>query len=213
VRLPATWAIVLAAALVLPPLARAGDEANPEISDGADARIADGSLDFLAAWFEPHPTGVAFTIKVREATNLTPGHGWGIGFDMGGQRHLPLLAVDAKGKLRSCACLAGQGPKVGPADAFPDDLQDVAFHAGKPAYFSALIPYSAVPGLAPGAVLQNVGAASLTRSAGGGWSDYDGSDALDGYAVQRALLPPAVAHALPYVAGGVALVAAGAVGA
>jgi hypothetical protein len=202
--------MLIALALVAP-LARAGDEANPEVSDSVDARITDGSLDFLSAWFEPHPTGLAFTIKVREAGDLKPDHGWGVGFDMGGQRHLPFLAIDSKGKLRSCACLAGQG-KIGPADAFPDDLQDVTFHPGKPAYFSGLVPYSAVPGLGPGAVLENVGAASLTRGTGG-WSDFDGNSALDGYAVQRAFLPPAAAHALPYVAGGLLLVAAGAGGA
>jgi hypothetical protein len=194
--------------LLLAPVAAAGTEANPDISDVPNANIRDGALDFLSAWFEPHPTGLGITVKVREGTTLASGDGWAVGFDMGGVRHVMLLGVDDQGRLRSCACVMG-GLRT-PASAFPDDLQDVTFHAGKPATFTALVPYKAVPGLQPGAVLENVGAGSEQYSASRGWLDYDTSSAIDGYAVQRAFLPPAVSAALPFVVGGLALVAVGA---
>src|SRR5581483_7388469 len=123
-------------------------------------------------------------------------------------RHVVLVVADAKGALHSCACTAGHIGQT--ADDMPDDLASVSFTAGKPAYIRGVAPYGSVPGLQPGAVLQNVGAASLTYASASGWNDYDGNSALEGYHVERALVPAWVARAAPYVAGGIVLVALGA---
>ncbi|GEM_PF-3924294 len=210
-RLQTAWAIVLASALLLP-LAQAGDEANPDITDTADA-TSSPDLDFLAAWFEPDPSGVVFTFKVREMDNLTPDHGMAIGFDFNGARWIAMVAVTSSGKLATSLRTTQQFAASNSPEKMQGGLDRVSAKTGKPGSYTARIPYASVPGLGPGSVLQNVGASTIVYTPGNGWKEADGTRALDGYAVQRALLPPALAHALPYVAGGALLVAAGAAGA
>lgn len=209
VRLPGC---VLLAALLLVPLAHAGDEANPDITDTQDATKSP-DLDFLAAWFEADPSGVLVTFKVREMDALVPLHGMAVGFDYHGERWVALVGVKADGSLASSVGARQQFAASNAPDAMANNLDRVEARVGKPGYYSFRIPYAAVPGLGPGAVLQNVGGSTVQFTPGSGWKEVDGTRALDGYAVQRAILPASVAKALPYVVAAILLVGVGAAGA
>lgn len=203
-------AIAWAAAL-LAPVAAAGTEANPDVTDAADTGLKDRSLDFLALWLEPYPSGVQMTIKVASGDALVPGDVWLMSFVVGGERYLPAVAVAPDGSLASCLCpqhWADHGIKS--TGDFNGGLRDVAFEPGKPAYVKAIIPYESVPGLGPGVVLQDVRAGTTKWMGPGRWDDVDTAFGQDPYVVERAFLPPSVSAALPYALGALVLVAVGA---
>jgi hypothetical protein len=186
-------------ALLLVPLVSAGDEANPDITDTQD-RTSTPDLDFLAAWFEADPGGIVFTFKVRQLDAPVPNHGAAIGFDFQGERWVAMIGIKADGSLASSLKNKASFATTNSPDKMDGRLDHVAIRTGKPGYYVARIPYAAIPGLAPGAVLQNVGGSSMSYSPAGGWDEIDGTRALDGYAVQRAFLPSGVSKVLPYLA-------------
>lgn len=205
-------AILLALALLLP-MARAGDETNPDVTDGADLGIKDRALDLLAMWMTPHPSGLQITFKVASLADPVPGDDWVMSFVLEGKRTVPSVTVGPDGALRTCLCpesYASHG--IHSVDDYNDKLTDISYAKGKPGYVSAIIPYDQVPGLGPGVVLQDVRAGTDKWEGRDRWTDVDTAFGADPYVVQRAFLPPMLSKALPYVVGGVILLLAGAAG-
>lgn len=197
--------IVLTALLaLLAPGAVAGDEDDPEVDDARDFR--DASLDLLAAWFSPDPSGVRLTIKVAELDEDLEDHVYFASFTLHGERHLAAVGFDGDGGLHGHVGPPPSSPTVRGIETFDDNLADLRVRTGAPGYVSAVIPYDEIDGLEPGAVLVDiVGGTSLYHRDRGIWEsnvDVRGTDRT--YTVQRVLLDPVATR---WIVGGSAVLA------
>lgn len=206
-------ALVLALLLAAAPVAQAGTESDPDVPGVPDHD--DPSLDFLAAWFEPHPDGVKFTVKVASAPRTVRDQFYGVSFQFQGARITAMVALDGDGRTHSDLRAPGTFSRSGP-QGLSGTLEDVHFKPGTPAYASAVIPYEALAGLAPGKVLVDLYGGTGTWSAAGGWNDVDGRLTSNAFVVKEAPLAARLAGSAGLaiaggvfgaaVAGGVALV-------
>ena len=146
----------LVAVLVLAPLlpsAAAGSEAAPEVSDPRDH--PDPSKDILALWFEDHPDGVKFTVKVASLPAAQPGLLFEVGWSL---RDNVAIGFDGTRALRSSVDTPSGWTFVG-RGALDDALLEESFRPGSPAYLSGVIP-AARFGFEKGDVLTRVRAQS-----------------------------------------------------
>lgn len=146
----AAWCAL--AVLLSLPLASAGTESDPEVTDRADQGAA--SVDLLAAWVDNEPDGLRFTVKVRGFVGSPASHAWGIGFTVaGGERHVAVVATDTTGRIGSIVDRVGFGSRFGGVEEWPDNLEDARIVPGSPAYVTARIPWGAVPDFEPGRIM------------------------------------------------------------
>ncbi|MCA1813858.1 MAG: hypothetical protein LC624_07900 [Halobacteriales archaeon] len=79
-------AALLLAVVLLAPLALAGDEASPEMTDPPqDAPTAVAWGDIVAGWFNDTATDIAFTMKLASYTAPPPNYVWGVQANIGPQ--------------------------------------------------------------------------------------------------------------------------------
>ena len=197
--------------LLLAPMARAGDEADPEVDDARDLR--DASLDLLSAWFTADPAGVRFTIKLAGLGDDLADHLYFITFTMHGARYVAAVGYDGDGGLHGHAGESRVLRTARGIETFPHNLADVEVDRGVPGYVTAVIPWGALDGLEPDVVLVDIAAGtSLYHRDRGAWEpsvDARGTDRT--YATKRVLLTPGAGAWL--AAGAVGVVLAGAGGA
>lgn len=149
-------AFVVLALLLGAPLAAAGSEARPEVTDGAD--VPRRSADILALWLEDDPRGVRFTFKLAEIPGPVPRQLYEIGFSIDGRGESVAVGWDRDGRLHSSVDTPnGWGAMPSRLD---DALLDERAQLGAPAYVSAIIPWGAIDGLEPGSTLLGVGGRS-----------------------------------------------------
>lgn len=173
--------------ILLAPLAMAGTPDDPDVPGTPDFDPAD--LDFVGAWFESAPDGVAFNVRVRSADAPHPDADYGVSFDHDGARTVAAIIFDADGRAHSYV-----GPpdfnrnRVGAPSTLASPLEHEEFLPGTPAIARALIPWNALPGLSPGDRLTDLYAGTGAYSRGG-WNDEDGRQVETDYVVQRTVLP------------------------
>lgn len=201
----ARGAVLALALLLLVPLAAAGSEASPEVSDGRDQSKA--TIDLLALWVESDRDGVRFTMKLATVDESPRGLTYAMGFVVNdGSRRVASIVFDEEGRPHSIVERVGYGPDYPTLDSYPDTVEDVTVRAGSPGYVSGLVPWGASPGLQPGATMQVLYALTDDgrTSDGRDYVDIGGSEAR--VVLERPPLAPGIVAA--YVAGG--LLAAGA---
>lgn len=177
----------LACVLAFAPLAAAGTPEDPDVPGTPDFDPA--YLDFVGAWFESAPQGLAFSVRVRSADAPPTNADFGVSFLHDGARVTAAVVFDSRGALHSHV-----GPpnwnanRVGSPDALGSPLDDEEFLPGTPAIARAVIPWDALPGLSPGDTLRELyaGTGSYSR---GGWSDEDGRSVENTYVVERTYVP------------------------
>jgi hypothetical protein len=131
--------LALALVALLLPVASAGSEAEPEITDGIDQ--SDPARDIVAVWFEDAPDGVRFTIKLTALPGPRAGHLYTIAFARGGTREEVAIGFDGSRSLRSSVDTPSGWTSAGGGRARLDDaLLDESYVAGAPAYLSATLP-------------------------------------------------------------------------
>jgi hypothetical protein len=151
---PRVRALVLAL-LALAPLASAGTEDEPEIVDPSDQEWT--PTDLLAAWFTAEEGGVRFHVKTMDGSmpERYPGHVYWVSF------RVDATPVDA------AVGFGDDGRMRGHLGAFPWEARaprsfdkaanggvvDLKAERGRPSTWSGVIPWGAVPGLEPGAML------------------------------------------------------------
>ena len=132
-RLPGLFAVAL---LLVVPSVSAGSESDPEIDDGRDQREA--WKDILAVWFEDHPDGVKFTIKVAALQSPRPGLLYTLEWN---GRHDVAIGFDGTRALRSSIDTPnGWTPEGGGLGRLDDALKEERYTPGAPAYLSGVIP-------------------------------------------------------------------------
>lgn len=179
----------LVSLLLILPGALAGTEQDPEVSDVPD--YDDPTLDLLAAWFEPHPKGVLFTVKVAKAELIPANKYYAVSFDFQGNRAAAVVAFDAEGKVHTDLRRPGTFSDDGPT-GLANALVEADYELGTPASFWAVIPYEALPGLGDGKVLVDIYGGTGTWSSRSGWDDKDGRMTSNTYIVDETLLPTVV---------------------
>lgn len=181
--------LAVALALLTVPAAAAGSPSDPEVRDGTD-NGTDPDLDLRAAWLEPAPNGVLFTIEVAGSDAPRPGAYYGISFAHAGKRLVGVVAFDGAGASHSDVRppnFEEQG--VSRPSALRGLLRDIDFDGGSRARISAVIPYSAVPGLGPGTILIDLIACTGTWEEGRGWNDEDCEGTSRTYRVEATSIP------------------------
>lgn len=175
--------------LLLPPLAAAGSEAQPQVESPRDRRDASG--DLLAAWISSQPQGLRISIKVADLDARETLHVYGFSLRVDGVMRTPAIGFDQMGRLRTDSGANPNGwgtPRV--AAHVDDALAGATVERGEAEILSATIPWGLYD-LRPGSDVVPVGAsASLYDRAAGKWiAPYDTAVAAreEPYRVQAAM--------------------------
>lgn len=194
-------ALVLATLLLAPP-ATAGGEQDPDVP-GVAGDYDDPTLDFQGAWLESQRDGVRFTVKFGGARGPPVDHYYAVIFTLRGERQVAVVGFDDEGNLHSdlrppnFVRQAIRGP-----EQFSDNLEDVTFQPGTPAYVSATIPFSQLDSLEPGKVVIDLaGATGYYQRTRGNWVDSDGSSTDNAFVIESVLLPVVVQRNVGWFAG------------
>lgn len=193
----------LALALLLTPPATAGGEQDPDVP-GIAGDYDDPTLDFQGAWLENERGGIRFTIKFGGAEGPPVDHYYGIVFTIHGQRKVAVVAFDDEGNLHSDVRAPNFVRQAirGPED-LSDNLDDVTFTPGTPAFVSATIPFRVLPELEPGKVVIDLaGATGYYQRARHNWVDSDGRETSNAFVIQNVVLPKVVQQNVGWIASG-----------
>jgi hypothetical protein len=155
--------------------ASAGTEASPELRDPRD--VEDAVADILGVWFEPDPDGVRLTVKVASIPRQRPALLFVTLFTHDGARASPSLGFRNGGGLIAQQTWGGE--QAG------NDLLKATFRPGAPAYLTAVIPWRAYGGIAPGDVFRDIEAySSYLREGEREWrAAYDKASEFGQYTV------------------------------
>lgn len=184
---------LLAALLLLAPLALAGTPEEPEVADPPDQR--DSSLDLLAAWLEAEEDGLRLHVRTVDGSRPAeyPDRLYWVQFRVGGADAFAAVGYGLDGVLRGHL-----GPSDGPAWArggfervANGGVVSLRADLGRPSTFSGVVPWGAVPGLQPGAEVTRIGAGTtLYDRTSGEWLGGVDSARGTGTFVADVPLPP-----------------------
>lgn len=144
-------------AILLAPGASAGSERDPEIEDAADGGRR--STDLLAAWFQTDDDGVRFSLKTADGS-APEDHVYWVSFRVEGRSVGAVVGFGNDGVLRGhLGALNGPAWGRGGFERIANnELRELREERGRPATWSAVVPWGAVPGLEEGARLSDLAA-------------------------------------------------------